>query len=314
MLHASEWSEVVGEGVFAIDTGYVRPRLDASHLLIEQGRAALIDVGVNRSVPRILAAIAERGLSVDDVELIILTHIHLDHAGAAGALMEALPRATLIVHPRGARHMADPSRLIAGSRAVYGAEAYDALYGKILPIPADRIQVTEDGETLTLGSRPLTFLHTPGHAKHHHCIIDRASSAVFTGDTFGLSYRELDVDGRPFILPTTTPIHFDPDAAHASIDRIRDCRPEAVFLTHYSRVEGIDALAGVLHDDLDAFVALTRIALTKADPEDWLAEAIQAHLLARLEVHGYQGGEAESVLEMDIKLNASGLLVWGRRG
>lgn len=313
MLTSTDWSEPVGPGVFAIDTGYIRPRLDASHLLIDQGQAALIDVGVNRSVPAILSAIKERGLSVADVRWLILTHIHLDHAGAAGLLMEKLPQATLVVHPRGARHMADPARLIAGSRAVYGAQAYDELYGTIRPVPVDRIQTTADAETLTLGSRTLTFLHTPGHAKHHHCIHDSGSAAVFTGDTFGLSYRELDVDGRPFIFPTTTPVHFDPDAAHASIERIRACRPEAVFLTHYSRVEGVDALADALHADLDAFVGLTEQAMSRDDPQAWLTEAITAYLLARLEAHGYQGRHAVSVLEMDIALNASGLLVWKGR-
>ncbi|MFT5682951.1 MAG: glyoxylase-like metal-dependent hydrolase (beta-lactamase superfamily II) [Myxococcota bacterium] len=312
-MQTADWSEVVGPGVFAIDTGYVRPRLDASHLIIDQGTAALIDTGVASSVPRILAAIAEQGLSVGDVRWVILTHIHLDHAGAAGALMVALPNATLIVHPRGARHMADPAKLIAGSRAVYGDEAFDALYGEILPVPAERIQTTTDGESLTLGGRRLTFLHTPGHAKHHHCIVDDAADAVFTGDTFGLSYRELDVDGRPFIFPTTTPVHFDPDAAHTSIERIRACRPSAVFLTHYSRVEGVDALAETLHADLDAFVALTRASLSRPNPEAWLTAAITEHLLARLSRHGYRGDAAESVLEMDIALNASGLLIWGRR-
>ena len=313
MLTSTDWSEPVGPGVFAIDTGYIRPRLDASHLLIDQGQAALIDVGVNRSIPAILAAVEERGLSVADVRWIILTHIHLDHAGAAGQLMQALPQATLVVHPRGARHMADPSRLIAGSRAVYGEQTYDALYGTIRPVPADRILTTEDGQVLSLGARALTVLHTPGHAKHHHCIHDSGSSAVFTGDTFGLSYRELDVDGRPFIFPTTAPVHFDPDAAHASIERIRACRPEAVYLTHYSRVEGVDALADTLHAELDAFVALAQQALSRSDPQAWLTDAITAHLLARLGAHGYQGRQAVSLLEMDIALNASGLLVWKGR-
>lgn len=312
-MHTADWSEAVGPGVFAIDTGYVRPRLDACHLIIDQGKAALIDTGVDSSVPRILAAIRERGLSAGDVRWVILTHIHLDHAGGAGALMAALPEATLIVHPRGARHMADPSKLIAGSRAVYGDAAYDELYGEIVPVPAGRIRATTDGEVLSLGGRRLTFLHTPGHAKHHHCIADDVASGVFTGDTFGLSYRELDVDGRPFIFPTTTPVHFDPDAAHASIERIRACRPEAVFLTHYSRVEGVDALAETLHADLRTFVSLTRAALARPNPKAWLVAAIQEHLLARLSLHGYRGEAAESVLKMDIMLNAEGLLFWGKK-
>ena len=156
-------------------------------------------------------------------------------------------------------------------------------------------------------------MHTPGHAKHHHCIHDSGSASVFTGDTFGLSYRELDVDGRPFILPTTTPVDFDPDAAHSSIERIRALRPEAAFLTHYGWVKEVDTLADTLHAELDTFVALSQQAMSRDDPQAWLAAAITTHLLARLEAHGYQGGEAVSVLEMDIKLSASGLLVWRGR-
>jgi glyoxylase-like metal-dependent hydrolase (beta-lactamase superfamily II) len=298
----------VGPGVYAIDTRYVRPRLDAAHLLIDHGEAAFIDTGTAASIPHLLGALAALNLSPEAVRWVLLTHIHLDHAGGAGALMDALPAATLVVHPRGARHMADPSRLIAGSIAVYGEPEFKRLYGEIRPIDPARIRSTTDGERLSVGSRALEFIHTPGHARHHHCIVDLDGDAVFTGDTFGLSYQVFDVNGAPFIFPTTTPIHFDPDAAHASIDRICAYNTSAAYLTHYSRVTDLPRLAADLHSDLDVFAALT---LAAADV-DALAAGIAAHLAARLVAHGYTGPAAERDLwlSLDVQLNAQGLWFW----
>lgn len=302
----------VGEGVYAIDTDYIRPQLDASHLLVSDGAAAFIDTGVNDSVPQLLSTLAELSLSPEDVTHVLLTHIHLDHAGGAGLLMQALPNATLVVHPRGSRHMADPTRLIAGSKAVYGEERYRALYGDIQPIDADRIHTTEDGERLTVGGRTLEFIHTPGHAKHHHCIVDLDASAVFTGDTFGLSYRVFDVEGRPFVFPTTTPVHFDPAAMHASIDRIMSYGPKAAYLTHYSRVETLPRLAAALHQDVDAFVELTGQTADADDPQSALEAALRTYLNARLDSHGAIEDVAvrETWLMFDIILNAQGLRFW----
>lgn len=298
----------VGPGITAIDTHYVRPGVDAAHLLVDGGEAAFIDTGVNQSVPHLLAGLEAAGLGAEDVRYVLLTHIHLDHAGGAGTLMAALPEATLVVHPRGARHMADPTKLVAGSVAVYGQRAFDALYGTIAPIDAARIRTTTDGERLTLGARTLEFLHTPGHAKHHHCIVDLDGDGIFTGDTFGLSYREFDVDGRPFVFPTTTPVHFDPDAAHASIDRIVATGMSSAYLTHYSRVTGLPALAADLHGDLDAFVALTLAASSEAEVE----AGVRAHLESRLDAHGYAGSDEDrqAWLELDARLNAQGLWFW----
>ncbi len=301
-------AEPVGPGIWAIDTGYVRPQLDAAHLLVSAGEAAFVDTGVRSSLPRLLGALEELGIDRTAVRYVLLTHIHLDHAGCAGALMAALPQAALVVHPRGARHMADPTKLIAGSVAVYGETAFAQMYGEIMPVDAGRILATEDGHTLPLGERTLTFLHTPGHAKHHHCIFDTAAGAVFTGDTFGLAYRELTVAGRPFIFPTTTPVHFDPDAAHASIERILSRSPQVAYLTHYSAVTGLPQLAADLHTGLDAFVRLTE----EATSQHALEAALMAHLSAQLDAHGdtHTPAERQAILGMDITLNAQGLWFW----
>ncbi len=231
-------------GITAIDVDYVRPRLASSHLVIDGGRAAFVDTGTTHSVPNLMAALAEKSVDPADVDWVLATHVHLDHAGGAGALMQLLPNARCAVHPRGARHLAEPSKLIAGSIAVYGEERFRSLYGDIVPIEESRLFVPEDGATVRLGRRDLELIHTPGHALHHYCIVDRDHELIFSGDTFGISYRDFDVDGREFIFPTTTPVHFDPEALCNSVDRLMSYAPRAIYLTHYAEVRDLDRLAG----------------------------------------------------------------------
>lgn len=299
-------------GITAIDTDYHRPYFDASHLIIDQGRVAFVDTGTSHSVPMLLAALEEYGLSAEAVDYVLLTHVHLDHAGGAGELMKHLPKATCIVHPRGARHMINPEKLVAGTRAVYGNKMFEAMYGDIPPIPAERVRESQDGMALHLGERQLTLFHTPGHAKHHYCIFDERANAVFTGDTFGVSYRELDTDQGEFILPTTTPVHFDPAAYHASIDRIMSFGPDACFLTHYSRVTELDKLAAALHGEIDNFVTIARDCANSKARADAIEQRLIEHQTGRLERHGLRdpGKVAAQVLGMDLKLDAQGLDVW----
>ncbi len=186
-------------GISAIDSGYGRPMLDAVHLMIEEGRAAVIDTGCNDSVPRILQALRARGIPLDRVDWVLLTHVHLDHAGGAGLLLSQLPEARIAVHPRGARHMIDPARLMQGTIEVYGEAQARAMYGELVPVPAERIVEVGDGAEIALAGRAIRVLDTPGHARHHVCYLDTGTSHAFTGDTFGLSYRELD-DGAQFRL------------------------------------------------------------------------------------------------------------------
>ncbi|MBR0568104.1 MBL fold metallo-hydrolase [Azoarcus sp. L1K30] len=302
------------DGIHAVDSGYGdRPRVAAVHLIVDSGRAAVIDTGSNASVPRILSALASLGIAPGAVDWVVLTHIHLDHAGGAGSLMCALPNARLVVHPRGARHMEDPSRLWEGASAVYGAEQTFRLYGRLVPVPASRIVVADDGLELPLGARRLRLIDAPGHARHHVAIWDCLAHVFFTGDIFGISYRELDVDGRAFIFPTTTPSQFDPAAMHESIDRMMGFEPRAMYLTHYSRVTDVERLAGDLHRLID-----TQVAVAQAARGDGVARHVE--ILAGLEQivreetarqHWALGEEdALELLRMDLELNAQGLGVW----
>ncbi len=311
-MKTEEFVQPVGEGIYAVDTGYVRPRLAASHLLVDGGRAAFVDTGTANSMPRLLTALEQVGLAPEDVDYVLLTHIHLDHAGGAGQLMEALPGATLVVHPRGARHMVDPSRLIAGTRAVYGNAEYRRLYSEILPIPEARVHEVTDGEILQLGARSFEFIHTRGHADHHYCIVDSAAGQIFSGDTFGVSYRQTDTDKGAFIFPTTTPVHFDPQAAHASIDRLLSYKPREIFLTHYSKVTELERLAADLHRRIDRFVEIAEHCEDMEDRMQNIADRMRDYLWRELSRHGFEGTdrEREDILGMDIELNAMGLDVW----
>ena len=300
------------DGITAIDVDYVRPRLAASHLVVDGGRAAFVDTGTTRSVPNLLAALAARRIDPAQVDWVLTTHVHLDHAGGAGELMRHLPQARCVVHPRGARHLADPGKLVAGSIAVYGEARYRELYGDIVPIAEDRLLVPQDGERISLGGRTLELLHTPGHALHHYCIVDLDTRRIFPGDNFGISYRDFDVDGREFIMPTTTPVHFDPEAMVASIDRLMSCAPVAMYLTHFGEVRDLERLAAQLKERVRAFVALARQHAGAADRTAVMQAAMFRELCDWLDDHGYRGDLAERhrLLDAAVELNVQGLEVW----
>jgi len=301
-------------GIHTLDTGFHRPRFDAAYLMVENGRGAFVDCGLNSSVPRLLAALTQAGLEPSAVDWLILTHVHLDHAGGAGQLMQALPNARLLVHPRGARHMIDPSKLIAGASAVYGADEVARTYGEILPVPKQRVVEADDGFEVDLAGRRLRCLDAPGHARHHIVIFDERSRSFFTGDTFGLSYRELDGPRGPYLLPTTTPVQFEPEPLKVSIRRMLSFEPSAMYLTHYGRIAPPSELASQLLEQIDAMV---RIGLALADlPQDARHSALCEQLAELYCTRAAANGcplpmtEIRELLAMDIELNAQGLGVW----
>jgi glyoxylase-like metal-dependent hydrolase (beta-lactamase superfamily II) len=307
----------LGHGVHVVDSGFVRPRFDAIHLIVEAGRAAIVDTGTRDAVAPTLEALASLGLGPEAVDWIILTHVHLDHAGGAGHLMQRLPNARLAVHPRGVVHMTDPAKLWAGTVAVYGAREAESMYGEPLPVPADRIEPLPDGATLSLAGRRLDILDAPGHARHHVVIRDSATGHLFAGDTFGISYREFDVDGRPFAFPSSTPVQFDPDALRATLRRMLALRPEAILLTHWSQVGDIPRLGATLLRLVDRYEAIARAALAETGPDPQrllprLTDDMEALLLGEVRAHGCRlaPDAARALLATDIALNAAGLLAW----
>jgi glyoxylase-like metal-dependent hydrolase (beta-lactamase superfamily II) len=301
-------------GITAVDCEYLYPGHAAAHLIVDGGRAAFVDVGTNFSVPYLLAALDELGIGRAAVEYLLLTHVHLDHAGGAGRLMQELPNAVAVLHPRGAPHMIDPSRLIAGSRAVYG-ERMEELYGQLVPIAAPRVLVAQDGERLRLGERTLELIHVPGHALHHYAVVDAAHASVFSGDTFGISYRALDTAQGNFITPTTPPSQFDPEQHLASIDRMLAYRPESVYLMHFSRVTQVARLGELLKMQVRELARIAREQAGAADPGAGIRAAMLELWLTLVRRHGVTLPDAqiERILAGDLDLNTQGLLIWLQR-
>lgn len=310
--------EPLGHGVYAIDTAFQRDHFDAAFLIVDQGRAAFIDTGTRLALPRLLGALDALGVPRDAVDWVIPTHVHLDHAGGVGPLMAELPAATMLVHPRGLRHMVDPSALWAGAMAVYGEAEMHRSYGELVGVPESRAQVSTDELRITVGARTLRLIDTPGHARHHHCIWDETSGGWFTGDTFGLSYREFDdPESGAWIIPTTTPVQFEPAPLRASVRRMMEARPSRLYVTHYGRIgrdaADVERLAALLLAQIDDMEA---IALRLKDAPDRHA-ALKRELLAL-----YQRRAADhlgdrmpparvaELLALDVDLNAQGLGVW----
>ena len=302
-----------GDGIYVVDSGYHHAAFDAIHLIVENGRVAIVDTAVNASIPHLLAELDRLGFARDAIDFVILTHVHLDHAGGAGQLMAALPSAQLVVHPRGARHMIDPSKLVAATYEVYGRDNAIRMYGDIPPIAAERVIEAKHESTISLGGRELLLLDSPGHAKHHICIRDSKSGHMFTGDTFGLSYREFDSGERQFIYPTTSPSQFDPVALHNTVDIIAGFKPGAVYVTHYSQVRDVSRLAADMHRLIDAQLAVAQRE-KNSGPErhqrimDGLRQLIKEE--AASQGWGRQGDAACDVLAGDIDLNAQGMELW----
>ena len=301
----------VVDGISVIDSEYYSKDFAAIYLLKQKNKVAIIETGTNYSVPLVKGALANIGLSFSDVSYIIPTHVHLDHAGGAGLLMKQCQNATLVVHPRGARHLIDPSKLVAGAKAVYGEEKFIEYYGEIIPIDSERVIEADDNFILDFDGRELKFIDTPGHAKHHFCIWDKDTKSMFTGDTFGISYRDLDMDSEVYIFPSTSPVQFDPDALIKSINRIMEFRPERVCLTHFSAIKPTQEIADQLIDGIHFVSNLTEKYISHKDAESIIFNEMMSYFLNGLGKIGNQDKDyCSERIELDVKINTQGLIYW----
>jgi len=225
--------QTLAAGLDYVDLNFLgAPEIIATAVLHGASGVALIDPGPSTTQDNLTSALQRRGIGLSDVRQILLTHIHLDHAGVTGTLVRENPRIEVFVHERGAPHMIDPSKLLASAGRLYGADM-DRLWGDFVPVPADRVKLLKGEEHIIAAGRELQVAYTPGHASHHVSYFDVSSRVAFVGDTAGIRRG----DGR-YIMPPTPPPDIDLDAWRSSEDRILSWDPDTLFLTHFGPFHG----------------------------------------------------------------------------
>lgn len=263
--------ELYPASISIVDGYYYHAERSGAYLIVEGSEAAFIDNVTRFSVPHLMAAVAAQGLTPEQVRYLIVTHVHLDHSGGTAELAKNCPNATILCHPRAARHIIDPERLVSSAKSVYGEAEFMRLFGEIEPVEEKRVQIVQDSETIGLGSRTLTFMDSPGHARHHHAIYDSGTNSVFAGDVFGTNYRQLQGGKRPYFTYVCSPPEFDPVAARTSIRRVLDTGADRVFVSHYGASTELKAGAEVLFRVLEAQDELTnRVAKSELGDESML--------------------------------------------
>ncbi|HZG72930.1 MAG TPA: MBL fold metallo-hydrolase [Chondromyces sp.] len=304
----------LGFGISLIDLMDLGEERRTGTYVIEAEELTIIETSASPSIPYLIEGLREVGYQPEDIKHIIVTHIHLDHAGGAGLLLESCPNANVYVHPKGKRHLADPSRLIKGAKAVYG-EQFDDLFNPILPIPEGRLVEKADGETLEIGeNRILTFLDTPGHANHHFSIYDPASKGIFTGDTIGVSYPQLMDEGIELYLPSTSPNQFNPEAMLESAKRIEELGIERIYFGHYGMSPHPDEVLKQLRYWLPKYVEAGEKALRDLEEATFevQAKAIAANLFEMISNHldhknVSRESESYNIIQLDINVSSMGL-------
>ncbi len=285
----------------------VTPGFTACYLRLAGDECAFIEAHTAHALPRLLEALARHGRSPNQVRWVVVTHAHLDHAAGAGALLAACPNATLLAHPRTAKNLIDPRRLIEGATAVYGADRFRALYGTIEPIPKERVRALGDGERFELGDATLTAWHTAGHAFHHFIVNDPAVETVYGGDTFGLVYPALQAHGR-FAIPSTSPTGFHAEEAHKSLDKVLSLGERFVCPTHFGAYEDAPVIAAQLRRFIDRAEGwVEEASRTEQSPAQIEARLADAWRAAIAEEAPRFGAEDYRLLALDIELNAQGL-------
>ncbi len=303
--------QALTHGIYCIDSGYIQNQYCAIYLLIEGDEVAIIETGTSHTIDRVLSLLDNLRITPEQIKYVIPTHIHLDHVGGASGMMTLFGQARLIIHPRGARHVIDPTKLISGSISVYGESVFNRLYGDIKAIDESRIDIAEDRDSFSLGNRELIFIDTPGHARHHFCIYDAGSNGIFTGDTFGLSYPP--IKNRPHgLMPSSSPVHFDADAMLTSIDRLLEFKPDSMYLTHFGQIDHPAEKASDLRQWVFDFVDLCE----KIKPVDDASTVALEDALRQMAVDKLGNSvdistdELLTLLSTDIKLDAQGLAIW----
>jgi glyoxylase-like metal-dependent hydrolase (beta-lactamase superfamily II) len=280
----------LASGLSYFDLDFMQlPRIIATAVVHGAGGVTLIDPGPASTLPRLRSTLASAGIAMRDVTTVLLTHIHLDHAGATGTLVKELPKLRVYVHEKGAPHMTNPEKLLASATRLYGSEM-DRLWGEVRSVPAASMKILQGGERLAIGSRMFDVAYTPGHASHHVSYFDRDSGVAFVGDTAGV---KLMAGG--FVMPPTPPPDVDLEAWRDSLDRIEGWRPDTLLLTHFGPSSPAPGHLSALRDHIVLASDLVKRSLARdgedVDREKWYADELRRELTRRMNVadaHAYE--------------------------
>ncbi len=277
--------------------------------VINEEELTIVETGPSPSVNYVKDGLKSLGFSLDQVKYIIVTHIHLDHAGGVGLLLQDCPNAQVVVHPRGARHLAEPERLIAGAKVVYG-DRFSELFDPILPVSENRLLIKGEGGTLKIGPTcTLEFLDTPGHSKHHFSIYDPVSNGLFTGDTVGVRYSQLIRDGVQLFLPSTSPNQFDPEAMRGAIDRMLEMNLDAIYYGHFGMTNEPDRALRQVAEWLSVFMDEAQAVVAEKGGHVLLAERLTTRVKEYLKKQGVIDDHSElRIIDLDMEVSAMGIM------
>jgi glyoxylase-like metal-dependent hydrolase (beta-lactamase superfamily II) len=299
-----------------IDCHYYTDEFAAAYLLEEGNEAAFVDNNTNFAIPYLLSALSNKNISKENVRYLIITHIHLDHAGATSRLVQEFPNATVLAHPKAAPHVINPKRIIESASMVYGKENFIKMYGEILEVPSERVRIMQDNEVLKFGSRDLTFIYTRGHANHHFVIHDSKTNSIFTGDSFGISYPWLRNGNSPFLFPSTTPTDFHAEEARLSIDKIIKTNADIAYLTHFDSWNDMKLGAEQMLYGIDRMEKIYKELISSNKTDSELQVLGEKMILTFFEEEFTKRAIPLSVIETvkaDIQINAQGLVFAANR-
>lgn len=293
-------------GIRGIDTLMCGREKATSAYLVEADEPALVETGPTTSVPAVLEGLAALGIGADDLAHIVVTHIHLDHAGGAGALAPHFPEATVWVHERGAPHLADPKKLVASAARIYGEEALQELFGPVDPIPEERLRPLTDGDTVLLGNRSIEAVYTPGHASHHVCLLDDATGSMFVGDALGVFLPDVRI-----LRPATPPPEFDLELAVESIGRVAERSPSRLLFSHFGPADEVTELCRLATQRIRGWAEIVEQALTETEDVVEVVRILKERTAAEMTpASGPEQGQIQDRYEVlsSYEMNALGLM------
>ncbi len=298
--------------IVTIDCQFGEPRRAAAYLLVQDGRAAFVDNNTARAVPHLLTALDAQGLQRASVDYVIVTHVHLDHAGGTASLVQACPNAIVLVHPAGERHLVDPSRLAAATKAAFEEDDFSEVFGPVEPVPRNRIKTVGPTEALPFADGSLRFFHTPGHAKHHLCMLHAESRAVFCGDAFGVTPPLIGDSYAPYLMCASPPPDFDAGDMARSVQLVAAEHPTRLYLTHYGCIRDVKAGVASLLSSIQRMDEITGAAASEHLRFEQLVGFCESRI-RQVTTESLRHLPSQTILEVErwlepyLRLNAKGL-------